>query len=193
MDWKQSRSSGKIKKKLESILSLYYNFYNMIIYEDILKEFQKQNVKYLVVGGIAVNLLGSLRSTADIDILAEMTDINLRKIVLILKSKGYHTRQPVDPIRLADKKIRQEWIDKKHMKAFNFYKKNSLNELDIIIDSPVTFDMAVKTCRLFKCGKITIPVISVDNLIKMKLVSNRPLDKIDLEVLQAIKKLRAKK
>ena len=162
----------------------------MIIYEDILREFQKQKVQYVVVGGIAVNLLGSLRSTADIDILAEMTDVNLKKIVIILKSKGYRPKQSVDPMGLADKKTRQEWIDKKHMKAFNFYKKNSLNELDIIIDSPVTYEKAVKSCKHFKCAGIRIPVISVDNLIKMKSVSSRPLDKIDLEVLRTIKKMR---
>ena len=163
----------------------------MIIYEDILREFYKQKVKYVIVGGIAVNLLGSLRSTADIDILAQMTDANLKKIVTILKSKGYAPKQPVDPIRLSDKNIRQEWIDKKHMKAFNFYKKDSLNELDIIIDSPVSYEKAVKTCKRYRCDDIIIPVISVDNLIKMKSISSRPLDKIDLEMLRTIKKLRA--
>ncbi len=34
----------------------------MFIYEEILRDFQKQKVKYLLVGGIAVKLLGSLRS-----------------------------------------------------------------------------------------------------------------------------------
>jgi hypothetical protein len=164
----------------------------MLMYENILREFQRQKVKYVVVGGIAVNLLGSLRSTADIDILAEMTDTNLRKIVKILQFKGYRPKQPVDPMRLADKTTRQEWINKKNMKAFNFYKKNSLNELDIIIDSPVKFEKAIKTCQRFKCGDITIPVISIDNLIKMKIISSRPLDKIDLEVLRTIKKMRSK-
>jgi hypothetical protein len=165
----------------------------MIIYEHILREFQKQKVKYVVVGGIAVNLLGSLRSTADIDILAEMSDSNLKKIVKIMLSKGYRARHPVDPMRLADKKTRQEWIDKKNMKAFNFYKKNSLEALDIIIDSPVTFEKAIKTCERFKCGSIIIPVISIQHLVKMKSVSGRPLDKIDLEVLRTIKKMRTKK
>jgi len=32
----------------------------MIFYEEILKEFQTYNVKYVIVGGIAVNLLGSM-------------------------------------------------------------------------------------------------------------------------------------
>ena len=76
----------------------------MIIYEEILREFQKQKVKYVLVGGIAVNLLGALRSTADMDILVEMSDSNLAKIVTILKKQGYRVKQPVDPIMIADKK-----------------------------------------------------------------------------------------
>lgn len=57
----------------------------MIIYEEILKEFHRQKVKYVLVGGIAFNLLGGYRNTFDMDILVQMTDTNLRKIVNILK------------------------------------------------------------------------------------------------------------
>jgi predicted nucleotidyltransferase len=60
----------------------------MIFYEDILREFQKQKVKYVLVGGIAINLLGLMRSTSDMDVLVEMTDDNLKKAVNILKKKG---------------------------------------------------------------------------------------------------------
>ena len=125
----------------------------MIIYENILREFQKQKVKYVLVGGIAVNLLGSLRSTADMDILVEMTDDNLRKIVAILKKKGYHVKQPVDPMGIANKKIRGYWINKKHLKALNFYKKKELKEIDIIIDSPVSFENARKSGDIEEMAK----------------------------------------
>ena len=73
----------------------------MIIYEEIFRAFQKEKVKYVLVGGIAVNLLGSMRSTADLDILVEMTDENLRKVVRILKKQGYGVKQPVDPMGIA--------------------------------------------------------------------------------------------
>ena len=43
----------------------------MIIYEEILREFQKQKVKYVLVGGIAFNLLGGSRNTLDMDILVK--------------------------------------------------------------------------------------------------------------------------
>ena len=162
----------------------------MIIYEEILRAFQKQKVRYVLVGGIAVNLIGSLRSTADLDILVEMSDANLRKIVTILKKNGYHVKQPVDPIQIADKETRDNWINKQHMKAFNFYKEAELKEVDIIIDSPVSYKEAKRGALKIKVDNISIPVISINNLIKMKKNTCRSVDKFDLEELRKIKKLR---
>ena len=161
----------------------------MIIYEEILREFQKQQVRYVIVGGIAVNLLGSLRTTADMDILVEMSDTNLKKIVSILKKQGYAVRQPVDPMDIVDNKIRQDWIKNKHMRAFNFYKDAELKEIDIIIESPVPFTRARQTALSVKCGRFKLPVISIDNLIKMKQKSNRAIDKADIQELKEIKKI----
>lgn len=160
----------------------------MIIYEDILRQFQRQKVKYIIVGGIAVNLLGYLRSTADMDILAEMSDENLRKIVSILIKAGYRVKQPVDPLRFSDKATREDWIKNKHLKAFNFYK--GLNEVDIIIDTPVSFEQAKKDIVWIKGGDITLPVISIKNLIKMKKKASRGVDKLDVMELNEISKLR---
>ena len=162
----------------------------MIIYEEILRAFQKQKVKYVLVGGIAVNLLGSLRSTADMDILVEMSNDNLRKIVGILKKKGYRVKQPVDPMGIADEKLRYDWVVNKHMKAFNFYKEDGLKEVDIIIDSPVSFAQAKKNILKIKIDEIILPVISIDNLIKMKANTGRSRDKLDIEELKKIKKLK---
>lgn len=165
----------------------------MIIYEDILRAFQREKVKYVLVGGIAVNLLGALRSTADMDILVEMSDDNLTKVVTILKNSGYHVKQPVDPIGIADKTTREIWIKKKHMKAFNFYKEGELKEVDIIIDTPVHFEDARKDILWVKSDDIRIPVISIDNLIKMKKGAGRSIDKLDIEELNRIKRLRKMK
>ena len=162
----------------------------MIFYEEILRAFQKQKVKYVLVGGIAVNLLGSLRSTADLDILVEMSDNNLKKIVNIMKKYGYRVKQPVDPIKIADKKTRENWIKNKNMKAFNFYKQDELKEVDIIIESPVSFEEARKKTVRIKIDDLILPVISINNLIKMKKKTGRAIDKLDIDELKKIKKLR---
>lgn len=162
----------------------------MIIYEDIFRAFQRQKVKYVLVGGLAVNLLGSLRSTADMDIVVEMSDENLARIITILKKHGYKVRQPIDPMGIADKKTRQDWIKNKNMKALNFYKESGLEQVDIVIDSPVTFEDAKKNCKQIKCDDIILPVVSVKHLIKMKKNTGRSVDKLDIEELKKIKKLR---
>jgi len=162
----------------------------MIIYEDILKEFQEKKVRYVIVGGIAFNLLGSVRSTFDLDILVEMTDDNLANIVNILKKNGYRVKQPVDPTGIANRETRRDWIENKGMKAFNFYKEDGLKEVDLIIESPVSFEEAKKSAIVMTVDEISLPVISIDNLIKMKEAAGRDMDKLDVEELKKIKEIK---
>ncbi len=165
----------------------------MIIYEAILKEFQKQKVKYVLVGGIAANLLGARRTTSDLDILVEMSDLNLAKVVNILKKQRYHVKQPVDPIGIADKKTRDNWINNKHMKTFNFYKDNDFRQVDIIIDSPVSYEQAKEDAILINAGDIKLKVISINKLIKMKRKAGREIDKLDIKELMIAKRSMEKK
>ena len=164
----------------------------MILYEEILRKFQKQKVKYILVGGIALNLLGVERATHDMDILVEMTNDNLAKVVSILKSKGYRVKQSVDPMGIADEKTRADWINNKNMKAFNFYKEDEMKEVDIIIESPVQYPEARKEMVRIKSGPLTLSVISVKKLIKMKKGTGRPVDRFDVESLKKIEKLKRK-
>lgn len=144
----------------------------------------------MIVGGIAFNLLGGLRTTADLDILVEMTDKNLLKIIRILIKQGYKVKQPVDPLRFTDRKTRENWIKEKHMKAFNFYKKDGLEEVDLIIDSPVTYKSAKEKVKRIQAGNWSLPVISIDDMIRMKKAAGRSVDRWDIQELKEIKKLK---
>lgn len=162
----------------------------MFIYENILREFQKHKIQYIVIGGIAVNLHGALRSTADLDVLLEMSQANLKKFLSILKSNNYRSKQPVDLIQLADKKNRECLLTGKNLKAVNFYKANGFEEIDIIMDVPFTFEEARKGIVWAKGAGIRIPLLSIDGLIKMKKKSGRTVDKLDIDALKRIKKMR---
>lgn len=161
----------------------------MILYEEVLREFQRQKVKYVLAGGMAFNFLGGYRNTADMDILVEMTDKNLIKLVNILKKAGYHVKQPVDPILLADEKTRRDWIKNKHMNAFNFYKGNELNyeEIDILIAISVDYREAIKDALDVKAGGLTLKVISAKKLIKMKKAAGRDKDLMDVRELELLR------
>ena len=49
-----------------------------MIYEEIFKEFESVGVRYLVVGGMAVNLFGYARLTMDMDIMVDRRILKLR-------------------------------------------------------------------------------------------------------------------
>jgi 3-phosphoglycerate kinase len=162
----------------------------VILYEEILKEFQSKKVKYVLVGGMAFNLLGGQRNTLDMDILVEMTDENLGKIVKILRKAGYHVKQPVDPAMIADAKTRKDWIENKNMKAFNFYKgEKSYEEVDIVIDSPVNFKNAIKNALKVKIKGLNLIILSPKDFIKMKRASGRDKDLKDIEELKLVRKV----
>ncbi|MDD3906270.1 MAG: nucleotidyltransferase [Candidatus Omnitrophica bacterium] len=163
----------------------------MILYEEILRAFQKEKVKYILVGGMAFNLLGGARNTLDMDVIVEMTDVNLRKIVKVLKNAGYHVKQPIDPMGIADKKIREGWVKNKNMKAFNFYKgERSYEEVDIVIDSPVSYGNAIKNALKVKIKGLEITIVSPEDFIKMKTSAGRDKDLEDAKMIKQARSLR---
>ena len=59
-----------------------------VLYEDVFRLFAERQVRYVVVGGIAVNAYNISRNTFDLDIVAEMSAPNLRIIVDTLTELG---------------------------------------------------------------------------------------------------------
>ena len=159
-----------------------------MLYENILNELERNNVQYLVIGGIAVNLYGHQRTTKDLDIMISFEKENMEKFIKTVTSLGLKPRVPVNPEELADKNKREFWIKEKNMKVFSFYNpQNDLEYIDIMILEDINFDKSYLNKRVMHDGRITATVISIDDLIKLKETANRPGDKSDVEVLKKIK------
>jgi hypothetical protein len=154
-------------------------------YLGIFGEFNRRKIKYIVVGGIAVNLLDIPRVTYDVDILLEMSSKNIKKYISLLKSWSFKPKIPVDMMDFADRKKRMKWIKEKNMKAFNLYNsKWAISEIDVLIDAPVDYEKAKKNVVYKIARGIKIPVISVKDLIKMKKNTNRLQDESDIRYLR---------
>ncbi len=157
----------------------------MLDYLGIFREFNKTGIKYIVCGAIAVNLHGIPRTTYDIDILLELDDDNINKFLKLLKKWGFKPKVPVDIMDFAVKKKREEWIKEKNMKAFNLYNsKWAISEIDILIDTPVDYNKAIKNVVYKKADGVKIPTISVKDLIKMKQKAKRLQDEADIRYLR---------
>jgi hypothetical protein len=159
----------------------------MLDYCGIFKEFNAHKISYIVIGGLAVNFHGIPRMTYDIDLLIDLKKTNVEKFKKLMHTWGFKPRAPIDILDLADQKKRNLWIKQKNMKAFSLINSSwALSELDILIDAPVTYITAKPRAKKILVEDITIPVISIKDLIKMKRSSGRKQDKLDIENLTKV-------
>ena len=162
-----------------------------MLYKKILSELEEKGVKYLVIGGIAVNLYGHPRVTKDLDLMVSFEKNNMDKFIEIIKSFKLKPRVPVEIEELADKNKREFWKKEKNTKVFSFYNpENDLEVIDIMIQDYIDFDAAYKKVEKVSDGKLSVSMVSIDDLIRLKEIANRPNDRADIEVLKKLKKLR---
>ncbi len=147
-------------------------------FEKIFRALNKEKVKYLVVGGVAVNLYGYLRFTGDIDILLLLEEKNLGKMDRAMKSIGY-----------SDHKQVKKWLKEKNMTAFAFFNSKEPGlMIDILVEESLKFDRILEHSVKKRFDNVNLPLVSIDYLIKMKRKAGRDKDLIDLEALIELKK-----
>jgi len=159
----------------------------MSIFKKLFSTLNQESVLYMVAGGIAVNLYGIERTTADIDIVLRLDKENSSRFVEVSKKLGLKPKLPVklDDFIHADK--RKEWIKNKNMTVFSLYDpKNPFLILDIFVEIPFDFDEVYKKVKRIKFEDTVIPVVPIRELIKMKEKSDRPQDRADIFYLKKI-------
>lgn len=160
-----------------------------MFYYDILKEFHDRSVRYLIVGGLSVNLHGIPRVTQDIDIVIAMDKSNVELVVSIIGEFGYLPRLPVNLMELTDHTKRESWIREKNLKAFTFYHpQDHFKVIDILLVYPLDFDKAFNERTVKSIKDFSINLVSIDNLITMKEFSGRSQDLSDIAMLKKLKK-----
>ncbi|TAL70776.1 MAG: hypothetical protein EPN82_01395 [Bacteroidetes bacterium] len=161
-----------------------------MFYLDVLEEFYKKDVKYLIVGGLAVNLHGVPRVTQDIDIVISTDKKNILNIIGILTDLNYKPRLPVNPEDLAYLEVVKEWIENRNMKAFSFYHKvDNFKVIDIVISHNLNFELAFENKIVKKVNGFNIYITSIEDLINLKEYSGREQDLSDIEMLKKVKQI----
>lgn len=159
-------------------------------YFEIFEAFFVKKVRYLIVGGLAVNLHGVPRITQDIDIIISMDEENIKKLIQTLEELEYIPRLPVNPYDLSNPVIREKWIKEKNLKAFSFYnKKENYKVVDIILTHPLSFEQSYQSRIIKKLKTIEVYLISIKDLITMKKMTGRDQDLSDIELLKKVTEL----
>lgn len=160
----------------------------MNLYQEVFTKLDNAKIKYLLVGGVAVNLYGYNRFTGDIDILLALNEGNLQDLDKLMHEMGYVERQPISVKELGNPKKLENFINEKGLKAFTFISNSKPQlDLDIIIEESLEFDQYNKRKTTIEIWGLKLPMIGIDDLIAMKKNAGRDKDKIDLEALLQIK------
>ncbi|MDO8526459.1 MAG: hypothetical protein Q7T03_02090 [Deltaproteobacteria bacterium] len=161
----------------------------MISYRNLFVALGKAKIRYLVAGGVAVNLHQVQRATADLDLIIHLEPDNVLKFAKVMTKLGYKPKVPVDAKDFADPKKRKEWIETKNMVVFSFINPSNHFELiDIFVQEPKPFKNMDKKKMKIEAFGVTIPVIGLDDLIELKKEAGREKDLFDIAQLKKIKK-----
>ena len=158
-------------------------------YEAVFKALQQRRIRYAVAGGVALVLHGVVRFTADLDLIVDLEQENLRRFVKAMQDLGYRPRNPVSAEEFIDPLKRMAWKSEKRMTGFSFAAPAPSMELvDVFIEEVLPFDAIEKELFMVSAKGITIPVLSLKHLKQLKKAAGRPQDLADIEALETMER-----
>ena len=159
----------------------------MPLLEPLFAGLNRDGVRYVVVGGLAVVLHGFARLTADVDLVVDLAPDEARKAMIVLGGLGLRPRAPVDPLAFADANVRESWIRDKGMRVFSLWDPaNPMREVDLFVEHPIPFPDLWERSETLSLATTSVRVASIPDLIRLKLLAGRPQDLTDIEALDEI-------
>lgn len=163
----------------------------MALFEPLFEALAQHEVRYVVVGGVAVVLHGFARLTGDVDLALDLEGREARKAVETLVGLGLRPRLPVDPFDFADAEIRSRWVADKGMRVFTFVDpRNTLLLVDCFAEDIVPFSTLWQNSIVMPLASTTVRVASIPDLIALKRRAGRAQDLHDIEALEEIQRRR---
>jgi predicted nucleotidyltransferase len=143
---------------------------------------EKNQVRYIMVGGYATNIHGFQRYTGDIDMWLEDTLLNRQKLRV-----AFNELEMGDYFMMETIQFVPGWTD---------FMLNNGMRLDIMVNMKGleghTFEESLSLATIADLEGIKVPFLHINQLIANKKAVNRPKDQIDVIELEKIQKLREK-
>lgn len=158
-------------------------------YLEIFKSLSLQKVKYLLCGGLAVNIYGIPRMTADIDLLIDFTTENLSRFETVVETLQYQAMLHIKINSFVSSAERRKAIEEKNLIAYSYFNNfSSTMNLNVLIDVPLKFEDMWDLTEIREAEGIEINLVSLEDLIKLKQYANRKQDNDDIILLSKLLK-----
>jgi len=144
-------------------------------HQRFLKVLLQHQVKFLLIGGYAVNFHGYNRTTGDMDIWLAPTNENKKHLINALQAEDFDEEQLE---QLGEMDFSQPVV---------FYTGQAPLRIDFLTTiKRLTFEEAYEQKVFLTIDDYDIPVINLQHLVLSKINNNRTQDKADIEALQKI-------
>jgi len=143
---------------------------------NIWKYFKSNNVKYIIIGGFAVNIYGYNRNTGDLDILIADSAENRKNLRKAFAEIGIGDFESIETMQFVP-----GWTDFTLDFGLRLDVMTSVKGLE-----DKTFEELLAQATIIMIGNVPVNFIDYKNLIVAKKASNRLKDQLDIEELNKL-------
>jgi hypothetical protein len=143
---------------------------------NIWKKLNENNVRYLTIGGLAVNIYGYTRNTGDIDILIDDTSQNRKNLRKAFTDIGIGNFPEIETMQFV-----AGFTDFTIAYGLRLDVMTSIKGLE-----SESFESLLNSATIVTLKEIPVYFLDYDNLIKAKKATGRPKDLLDIEELKKL-------
>lgn len=145
--------------------------------ERILRALAEHEVEYVLIGGLAVQTHGHVRTTNDADLIPAPDPSNLERLAAALRSLEARVLNPGEEETAIDAKML--------LRATIWQFASRDGGIDVMHEVPGgrSYDELSKGALHVQLSDVDVPVVGLDDLIQMKLARGRPVDLADVASL----------
>jgi hypothetical protein len=158
-----------------------------VFYLDLFRCLHEHGVRYLLAGGLAMNLHGVPRMTMDVDLVVALDDANVDAFLQCARDLMLKPQAPVPLDSRRDPEQRRAWIEDKRLIAFGLSGAPGTPTVDILLKHPLDFAAAMERAVLQMVDDAPVRIASIDDTIALKQNTGRRQDADDVEHLLRLK------
>lgn len=157
--------------------------------ESVIGALNKANIKYIIVGGLAVNAHGYGRVTYDVDLVVRLDRDEVIRTFRTFADHGFRPIVPITAEQFADKETREGFIRDKGMVVLQFFSDvHPETRVDVFVREPFDFDVEHKEAFVEEIRPgLSARFVRLSTLIEMKRAAGRDKDKDDVRHLEVLR------
>jgi predicted nucleotidyltransferase len=147
---------------------------------ELLERLIEAEVRFILVGGLAVNAWGYMRATQDVDVVPDPDRENLARLDGLLRELGGR-------VDVGGRLLDSDAISTFLRTGDRTLVRTELGQVDVLQGLPQVprYEDLEKQAKEIDVDGLSVRVCSLDHLLEMKRASDRPRDRDDLEALEA--------